>query len=338
MPRIGAHLSVGELKADAALGRRAIKGPAAAIVRAMELGCQTVQLFLRPNRQWRTPKLSEKDVRTFREIAAAAAAGEWPTAAYAAPPTDEALRTASENFRPPTSDLAIRPLISHAAYLINIASPAGATSFGGDVRANSLRALDDELTMAARLGVQYVVLHPGSHMGEGDEAGLRLVVEGLDEVFQRHAADDVMVLVETTSGQGSAVGWRLEHLGYILGNSAHRSRLGVCCDTCHMFCAGYDLRSQEAYDDTLRELDQHVGLENVRLWHLNDTSKAFGCRVDRHAHIGRGNIGGEAFARLLTDPRWGDLPMVLETPKEGPNDEPMDPVNLAMLWSLMAAE
>ncbi len=335
MPRIGAHLSVGELKADTTLHRRSLSGPATAIVRAMELRCQTVQMFLRPNRQWRTPKLSDKQVAAFRAVAADAAAGNWPASVYNEAPDEADLLAAAGGLLPANADRCVTPLISHAAYLINIASPPGAKSFGGDVRANSLRALDDELSLAARLGVPYVVLHPGSHMGAGEEEGLKLVVEGLDEVLDRHADDNVTVLIETTSGQGSAVGWQLQHLGYILGSSAHPARLGVCCDTCHLFCAGYDIRTQAAYDDTLRELERHVGLENVRLWHLNDTSKAFGCRVDRHDHIGRGNIGAESFARLLRDDRWRDLPMVLETPKEGPHDEAMDPVNLAALWNLV---
>lgn len=338
MPRIGAHLSVSPLKAEAALNRRAVKGPAGAIVRAMELGCQTVQLFLRQNRQWRTPKLSEKDVAAFHKVAADAAEGRWCDAIYNSPPDEQALADAAEGFRPPAADRRVAPLISHASYLINLGSPPGVISYGRDVRQMSISALDDELTLAARLGVQYVVLHPGSHMGAGDEAALKLIIEALDEVIARHGDDNVSVLVETTSGQGSAVGYRLEHLGTILAGSAHRERLGVCCDTCHMFSAGYDFRTQAAYDDTLGELDRHVGLENVRLWHLNDTAKPFGSRVDRHTQIGRGHLGNETFARLLNDPRWADRPMVIETPKKGLHDEPMDPVNLATLWSLLKSE
>jgi len=352
MPRFGAHLSVAEFRPAArggarkAAGRRdarrvggrgkappAVTGPAAAIERARELKCDCVQLFLRPNRQWQAPKLTDDEIEAFR---AAAAEPVRRRKAAERGPDGKVTRwtTVAET---------IHPIVSHAAYLINIAGPAGRRQTGGseghswparDVRARSIRALADELRRAVLLGVPYVVLHPGGHMGDGEEAGLRRVVEALDEVLDPHRADRVRLLLETTAGQGTSIGHRLEHLAFILGHAAHGERLGVCADTCHMFAAGYDFRTSGAYEATLREMDRTVGLDRLAVWHLNDCVKPLGCRVDRHAHIGRGRIGRDGFRLLVTDRRFANHPMILETPKEDDAGREMDPVNLRLLRRL----
>jgi deoxyribonuclease-4 len=323
MPRFGAHLSVAPY-APPATGRRTktapkpatVSGPVTALLRAADLGCDTVQFFLRPNRQWHAAELTDADVTAFR-------------AAFAA---------SAETGR------AIRPVVSHASYLINLAGPPGERPAGGDspgsgavrdVRRLSIEALIDELRRAAMLGVPYVVLHPGNHLGDGEELGLRRTVEALDEVLNTVGDPSVSLLLETTAGQGTCVGHRLEHLAWILAHSAHADRLAVCADTCHLFAAGYDLRTAEGYEATVREIDRTVGLARLRLWHLNDCLRECGSGVDRHTHIGRGRIGRAGFRRLVTDLRFADCPMILETPKEDDAGRAMDPVNLRTLRRLM---
>lgn len=328
MPRFGAHLSVSDFRLPAgggeALGER-VSGPAAAIERARELKCDCVQLFLRPNRQWHAPALSAANIEAFR------AALEQPVRhrqRYVDPRGKRRTRTRPEP---------IHPVVSHAAYLINVAGPGGVRPSGGtteqnwpkrDIRGRSVRALADELARAVKLGVPYVVLHPGNHMGDGDEAGLQRALEALDQTLDAHRDDPVTVLVETTAGQGTGIGHRLEHLAWLVEHSACPEKLAVCCDTCHMFAAGYDLRGEAGYEATMRQIERTVGLERVRLWHLNDCLKPLGSRVDRHTHIGDGEIGREGFRRLVNDPRWAQVAMVLETPKEDAEGKAMDPVNL----------
>jgi deoxyribonuclease-4 len=310
MARFGAHLSVTEFR-RAATGRGArrregetVTGPAAALRRAIELKCDCVQLFLRPNRQWHARPYTEAMVRQFAEAA-------------------------SEPVRRGGGPLG--PVVSHAAYLINIAGPAV------DVARRSKQALADELRRADQLGVPYVVLHPGNHMGAGEEAGLRRVVEALDEVLAEFADSPVELLLETTAGQGSAVGYRLEHLAWLIERAALPGKLGVCADTCHMFAAGYDLATADGYAATVEAMERTVGLGRVKVWHLNDALRECGSRVDRHAHIGRGRIGREGFRRMVTDPRWGNVPMILETPKEDAAGRAMDPVNLRLLRRLASS-
>ncbi len=311
MARFGAHLSVTEFRRAASLRGAArreaetVTGPAAALERAIELKCDCVQLFLRPNRQWHAPPFTEAMVRQFAEAAS---------------------RPVRRGGEP------LRPIVSHAAYLLNIAGPAG------DVAERSKQALIDELRRADQLGVPYVVLHPGNHMGAGDEVGLRRVVETLDEVLPQFAASPVELLLETTAGQGSAVGYRLEHLSWLIEHAALPGKLGVCADTCHMFAAGYDLATADGYAATVEAIERTVGLARVKLWHLNDALRECGSRVDRHTHIGRGRIGREGFRRLIADARWADVPMILETPKEDARGRPMDPVNLRLLRRLAATD
>ena len=200
----------------------------------------------------------------------------------------------------------------------------------------SIDALADELGRCRQLGIAWVVLHPGSHLGAGIEAGLEAVARNLDAAIeQAGAADtDLKVLLETTAGMGTALGSRLAELGWLLGRSRFPHNLGVCIDTCHLFAAGYDLRDAVAYERTMAELEQEVGLARVHFVHLNDSKKGLGSRVDRHDHIGRGEIGEEGFRLLLNDPRFARHPMTLETPKG--DDLAEDRENLARLRGLLA--
>jgi deoxyribonuclease-4 len=188
---------------------------------------------------------------------------------------------------------------------------------------------------AERLGLRYLVMHPGSPVESAEEAGLARIAAALDEVQQRCRGYRVKILLETTAGQGNSLGHRFEHLARILTLVAEPRRYGVCLDTCHVFAAGYALAPEAEYRATMRAFDKVVGLSRLRVFHLNDSLKPQGSRVDRHAHIGQGCLGLEPFRLLVNDPRFRNRPMVLETPKEGPDGEPMDATNLAVLRDLV---
>ncbi len=192
-----------------------------------------------------------------------------------------------------------------------------------------------ELQRAERLGLRYLVTHPGSPCDEDAEGGLRRVAAGLDEAHQRCPNFRVQVLLETTAGQGYSLGHRFEHLARILELVKDPGRLGVCLDTCHVFAAGYALAPEKDYRATLREFDRVVGLKRLRAFHVNDSLKPQGSRVDRHAHIGRGHLGLEPFRLLVNDRRFRNHPMVLETPKEDGDTEDMDAINLRALRDLV---
>ena len=185
-----------------------------------------------------------------------------------------------------------------------------------------------------RMGILWVVIHPGSHGGDGVEAGLANIARHLDTVFEEAGdASKVKVLLEATAGQGTGLGSRFEELAWIINRSQFSGRLGVCLDTCHIFAAGYDFRTPQAYKETFSQIDQTIGLERVNFFHLNDSKKDLGSRVDRHEHIGEGKIGPEGFRLLLNDPRFADHPMTLETPKGKDLEE--DRVNLEKLRSIL---
>jgi deoxyribonuclease-4 len=198
------------------------------------------------------------------------------------------------------------PVFAHSSYLVNFAA--------ADAR-RSLAAMVDEVRRADALGIPFIVMHPGAHMGAGEETGLRRVARNLDEVFRATPRSPVKIALETTAGQGTNLGYRFEHLATIIQSSNHPSRLAVCVDTCHVFAAGYDLRSAKGYRQMVSELDRLVGCDRVVAFHLNDSKTPLGSRVDRHEHIGKGHIGLDAFRRVVRDRRWRAVPMVLETPK-----------------------
>jgi len=216
-------------------------------------------------------------------------------------------------------------VFAHSSYLINLASPAPL------VRRASIAGLVDEIARATALGVPFIVLHPGAHPDE--PTGLRLATQGLDEVFAATGGTKVRIALETTAGQGSSLGHRFEQLAAIIARSRHPARLAVCVDTCHLFAAGYDIRTPREYEKIMTELDRIIGYRQVVAFHLNDSLKPFGSRVDRHEHIGRGHLGLPAFRRVLRDPRWRGLPMVLETPKG--DDLREDIENLRVLRGLL---
>jgi deoxyribonuclease-4 len=263
-----------------------------AVATAVELGCEAVQIFTKNASQWNAKPLSKDEIRVFRQ----------------------ALEQSDLQF--PTA---------HDSYLINLASPDDA------VYRRSIDAFVHELERAESLGLSYLVMHPGAHMGSGEDQGVARVVAAFDEVHQRCKRYKTMVLIETTAGQGTTLGWRFEHIAAILAGVRSPQRLGVCVDTCHLFAAGYPLGTARQYAATFDEFDRIIGLDQIKLFHVNDSAKAFGSRVDRHAGLGLGELGLSPFRRLVRDSRFQDLPMILETPKEGHDGEAMDPINLAVL-------
>jgi deoxyribonuclease IV len=254
-----------------------------ALGRAADLGCEAIQIFVKNGNQWRGRVLADEEAEAFRAAHAGSAVG---------------------------------PLMAHASYLINLASAEG------EIREKSVAALADELARCERLGVGGLVVHPGAHLGAGEETGIERVAAALDRVLGLLPSDSpgarTRILLATTAGQGTCLGHRLEHLAAIHARVAAPHRIGVCLDTCHAFAAGYAIHEEEGYEDFVTAVAGIVGLDHLGGMHLNDSVRPFGSRRDRHAHIGEGEIGLGAFARLLQDPRLASVPMVVETE---PGDE-----------------
>ncbi len=265
-----------------------------AIERAVAGGCGVLQIFTRNSNQWKGKPVSEADAALFRGKFAASGLHE---------------------------------IISHDIYLINLAAPPGET------RDKSLNAFRDELETCARLGIAKVVMHPGSYLADSPQNGLSRVIAAFDQLFEEVPQFDGKVLIETTAGQGSNLGRTFEELATIIEGSRFPGKFGVCFDTCHTFAAGYDTATETGYADTMRQFDRMIGLDRLLCFHLNDSKKGLGSRVDRHEHIGQGALGLSPFRSILNDPRFAKIPKILETPK-GDNEE-MDGVNLALLRGLI---
>jgi len=268
-------------------------GVSMAIERARSIDCTAMQIFVKNNMQWFAPPLRREEIRGF---------------------LDHVQR----------SDLL--SIFAHANYLINLAAT------NPQFHANSIRALAEELIRADELELPFLVLHPGAHLGAGEEAGLEKVIESIDCVFAALPKIKTRVALETTAGQGSCLGNRFEQLAYVIGGVREHERLCVCLDTAHVFAAGYDIRSDALMRRTLREFDRVIGLDRLVAIHLNDSKTGCGSRVDRHEHIGKGRIGLDAFRFIMRNQRLAKIPKVLETPKE--KDLREDVVNLKTLRRL----
>ncbi|MCA8959741.1 MAG: deoxyribonuclease IV [Planctomycetes bacterium] len=246
-----------------------------AIDQAEDLKCEAIQVFTRNQRQWSPPPLSPDSIDEFRR------------------------RAAKRGY--------LKHAVSHASYLINLAATDPVTLD------RSRAAFVDEIERCAALGIPYTCLHPGSHLGEGEEAGLAAIAENLRWVLGMTRGKRVTVLLENTAGQGTNLGWRLEHLRDLIV-AVKSKRVAVLIDTCHLFAAGYDFRTTKQYDATLGAMDAVIGLERIRAFHLNDSKHECGSKKDRHENIGKGAIGEAAFRRLVREPRFAELPGLLETP------------------------
>lgn len=221
----------------------------------------------------------------------------------------------------------VQPLLTHASYLINLATT------NREFHRKSIDAMADELDRAERLGIHAVVLHPGAHLGAGVDKAVEQIARSFDRIHRRLKKHRVVTLLETAAGQGSCVGCTFEELGRMIALVDDPQRLGVCIDTCHVFAAGYDIRTPEGYERMMAEVEEHVGVANVGAIHLNDSKKPCGSRVDRHEHIGKGELGLEPFRLLLNDRRLERIPKVLETPKTVEHES--DRENLRLLRSLI---
>jgi deoxyribonuclease-4 len=265
-----------------------------AIERARSINCTAMQIFVKNNMQWFARPLTKEEISAFLNH-----------------------RQRSE----------LRSVFAHANYLINL----GATN--PQFHANSLRALSEELTRADQLELPFLVLHPGAHLGAGEEAGLEKITRSINRVFAKIPKVKTKIALETTAGQGSCLGEKFEHLAYIIDHAREPDRLCVCLDTAHIFAAGYDTGSEKAVRKTFREFDRVVGLDRLAAIHVNDSKTARGSRVDRHEQIGKGQIGLDAFRFIMRNRRFRKIPKVLETPKG--KDLAEDVVNMKTLRGLL---
>jgi deoxyribonuclease IV len=273
-----------------------------AVERARVHGCDALQIFAKNANQWQGRVLPREEVREFR--ARVRASG-------------------------------IRPVVSHASYLINLAAASE------PLRSQSIAAMGDELDRAEALGLMGVVLHPGCYTVGSAAEGLDRIAGALVDLLRERRRGRTMVLLEHTAGQGTSLGATFEQLAAIIANTNDHRRVGVCLDTCHLFASGYDIVSPEGFANTFRQFGRLVGFDRLKAFHLNDSKKPLGSRVDRHEHIGRGCLGLEPFRRIVNDRRFRELPMLLETPKgegkaTGPIEvDPMDQANLTTLRGLV---
>ena len=264
-----------------------------AFERGVQAGCRSLQIFLKNSNQWRGKILTSDDRNSFLDAQKRSGIG---------------------------------PVLAHNSHLIILASPVDA------LYEKSLEAFVEEMERASFLGVPFVILHPGAHMGGGEAEGIARITRALNRALDR-VAPPVRILLENTAGQGTCLGHRFEHLAAILDGIRDADRIGVCLDTCHVFAAGYDIRTKQAYRKTLREFNRLIGAERIFAFHVNDCKKDLGCRVDRHTHIGQGFIGLEAFRCLVNDKRFARIPKIIETPKG--KDLTEDRINLATLRGLV---
>jgi deoxyribonuclease-4 len=264
-----------------------------ALERGRSINCESVQIFVKNNMRWFGKTHTADDLALF--------AKELAESKFAC-------------------------VFGHTGYLINLGAPASKN------RDFSIKSLIEEIDLATALGLPFLVMHPGAHLGAGEDAALKQIVAGLDEVFAATRKSRVRVALENTAGQGTCLGHKIAHLGAIFDRIKRPERLGVCLDTAHFFAAGYDIRKPKGWEAAIREVASLIGLKQVLAFHLNDSKTDLGSRVDRHAHIGQGKIGRESFRHIVNDARFEDHPGCLETPK-GP-DLKEDVENLKVLRSL----
>ena len=242
-----------------------------------KFGCSAIQIFVKNPNRWQSKSFTQEEIDRFCQAWAA---------------SDQ-----------------VKEVIVHDIHLTNLASPKP------DILEKSRQHFQSQIDLVCQLGVRYLVKHLGSHTGAGEPVGLKNLSQSLDFLLEETRHTDVMLLLETTAGQGANLGYIFEHIRQMIDDSKYPERLGVCFDTCHVFAAGYDLRTEDDYQRTFEEFDRVVGLDRLLAFHLNDAKSEFNSRVDRHQHIGQGNIGITPFQLLVNDPRFSAVPMIIETPK-----------------------
>jgi deoxyribonuclease-4 len=254
-----------------------------------ELGCTTIQIFTKSANQWKAKELTSEDIEKFKQA---------------------------------QKETEIKPVVGHDSYLINIASN------DKELLQKSREALLLELARSEKLGLPFLVMHPGSNPDEKE--GIKRIAESLSWVHSKSKNYKTLICLETTAGQGNTLGHRFDQLAEVIDSTEESKRVGVCYDTAHTFAAGYDIRDKKTYDETFKQFDKIIGLNRLRVMHLNDSKKDLGTRIDRHEHIGKGFIGLDAFRFILNDERFENIPKILETPKE----EDWDKKNLNTLRKL----
>lgn len=265
-----------------------------AVERAASIGCTTLQIFTKNSNQWNSRPINEQVVQNYKRL---------------------------------FKITKIYPVIAHDSYLINLCAK------DKEILKKSRKAFTDELKRCELLGVNYLNFHPGSHMGRGEEEGIKLIAESINIAHSATQGFNVKSMIETTAGQGTSIGYRFEHIRKIIDLVEKKNRLAVCIDTCHIFAAGYDIRTEKAYEKTIEEFDAIIGLKYLKAFHLNDSKKSLGERVDRHEHIGLGKIGLNGFRFIMNDKRFVNVPKILETPKG--EDMKEDIMNINRLKSLV---
>ena len=265
-----------------------------AVDRAMSIGCTALQVFTKNNNQWGAKPLAEEEI---------------------------------ENYKRKIAEATITPVMAHDSYLINLCA------MNPNTLERSRTAFIDELTRCEQLGIQLLNFHPGAHGSAGEEDGIKRVIESLNIAHERTEGFKVRSVVETSAGQGTAVGYKFEQLEKIINGVDKPDRMAVCVDTCHIFAAGYDIRTEEKYEATFAEFDSIIGLQRLVAFHYNDSKKEFGSHRDRHEHIGKGMIGVAGFSLLMNDTRFVNIPKILETPKS--KDLHEDVENLKALKELI---
>lgn len=261
--------------------------------RAKNINANAIQIFTKSNNRWFSKPYSKDKIEKFHKL--------------------------RYEFNPYS-------VFAHDAYLINLCSP------NPETEKKSIDAFIDEIKRCEELNLPYLVMHPGSHLGKGEEWGLNKIVENFNNILNKNPDRNVTILLETTAGQGTNLGYRFEQLKYILDGVERKEKFGVCVDTCHIFSAGYDISTESTYEKIFVEFDEIIGLEKIKVFHLNDSKHPPGSKKDRHQHIGKGEIGLKGFRCLLNDKRFSEIPMVLETPKDDTKN--MDVENLKVLRSL----
>jgi len=247
-----------------------------AVERGNRIGCTTMQMFVKNNNQWHGKPLTDSEISTYKDL---------------------------------LSKSSIDPVVVHDTYLINLCAK------NKRILRKSRAALKDELDRCELLGVPYLNFHPGAHVGQGENDGIKIIVESLNIVHEQTKGYRVKSVIETTAGQGTSVGYRFEQIKSIIDAVEQKERMAVCVDTCHVFAAGYDIATEEGYEKTFDAFDTLIGLENLAAFHVNDSKRPLGSRIDRHEHIGKGKIGLAGFGFLMNDARFASVPKILETDK-----------------------
>ncbi len=263
------------------------------VFRAVKIGCETIQIFTKSNAQWSARKLTLDEV---------------------------------DKFKSELAKFKIHPVVVHSSYLINLCAR------DREILNKSRRSFVEELKRCEMIGALGLVFHPGAHLGKGEDWAIKTIAESINLAHEKTKNFKTLTIIETTAGQGTVVGYKFEQIRKIIELVEEKERIGVCVDTCHLFSAGYDLRSEKGCENVFKEFDEIIGIERIKVFHLNDSKRELNSRVDRHYHIGKGHIGETAFRFIMRNPIFKNIPKIIETPK-GHNDE-FDIMNLTMLRKL----